>query len=299
MSSNRPVININQSFSSIYDAFYFSNDPEKILRPKEIPGTKYGPYGIELRDFGAKAGSVSQMDFFRSQRIALELTGGQDKQLTTKTVNDFLREALSGVERETQGGALSAMVGYGLPKGHVSSLDFSKKTRPLSLVFGNPRGEAERAGGHWEEGSSKVWLRNEKEMTYGRGELGRMLRHETGHIVSTGIERNVGTLGYNIRTGSDQTNTRSIAGAGFDFFDAAGRRMLPPLEDETLRYSWMRQQILSTYREKAVQPSHISEMMFRAMEQNARPKHQRSFLSIAASSWAFDTTIPNRKFIRF
>ena len=299
MSSNRPVINIDQGFSSIFHAFYFSNDPEKILRPLEIPGSKHGPYGVELRDFGAKANSVSGMDLSRAQRIALELTGGQDRQLTTRTVNDFLKQALAGVERETQGGALSAMIGYGLPKGHVSSLDFSKKTRPLSLVFGNPRGEAERAGGHWQEGSSKIWIRNEKELTYGRDELGRMLRHETGHVVSTGIERNVGLLAHNIREGSDNTNTRSKAGAGFDFFDAAGRRMLPPLEDETLRYSWMRHQILSTYRKKAVQPSHISEMMFRAMEQNARPKHQRSFSSIAASGWAFDTTIPNRKFIRF
>jgi hypothetical protein len=112
MSSNRPVINISQSFSSIYDAFYFSNDPEKMLRPKRIPGSKHGPYQIELSDFGAKAGSVSGMDLSQAQRIALELTGGQDRQLTTKTVNDFLRESLAGVERETQGGALSAMVGY-------------------------------------------------------------------------------------------------------------------------------------------------------------------------------------------
>ena len=111
MSSNRPVIALN-SFSSIYDAFYFSNDPEKMLRPKKIPGSKHGPYQMELSDFGAQAGSVSGMDLSQAQRIALELTGGQDSQLTTRTVNTFLREALSGVERETQGGALSAMVGF-------------------------------------------------------------------------------------------------------------------------------------------------------------------------------------------
>ena len=104
MSSNRPVINISQSFSSIYDAFYFSNDPEKMLRPKRIPGSKHGPYQIELSDSG--------MDLSQAQRIALELTGGQDRQLTTRTVNDFLKEALAGVERETQGGVLSAMVGF-------------------------------------------------------------------------------------------------------------------------------------------------------------------------------------------
>jgi hypothetical protein len=112
MSSNRPVIDVRQSFSSIYDAFYFSNDPEKILRPKKIPGSKHGPYQIELSDFGAQAGSVSGMDLSQAQRIALELTGGQDRQLTTRTVNSFLTEALSGVERETQGGALSAMVSF-------------------------------------------------------------------------------------------------------------------------------------------------------------------------------------------
>lgn len=112
MSSNRPVIDVRQSFSSIYDAFYFSNDPEKMLRPKKIPGSKHGPYQIELSDFGAQAGSVSGMDLSQAQRIALELTGGQDRQLTTRTVNDFLKEAMSGIERETQGGALSAMVGF-------------------------------------------------------------------------------------------------------------------------------------------------------------------------------------------
>ena len=112
MSSNKPVIDVRQSFSSIYDAFYFSNDPEKMLRPKKIPGSKHGPYQIELSDFGAQAGSVSGMDLSQAQRIALELTGGQDRQLTTRTVNDFLKEALAGVERETQGGVLSAMVGY-------------------------------------------------------------------------------------------------------------------------------------------------------------------------------------------
>lgn len=112
MSSNRPIIDVRQSFSSIYDAFYFSNDPEKMLRPKTIPGSMHGPYKIELSDFGAQAGSVSGMDLSQAQRIALEMTGGQERQLTTRTVNSFLTEAMAGIERETQGGALSAMVGF-------------------------------------------------------------------------------------------------------------------------------------------------------------------------------------------
>lgn len=273
MSSNRPVINLN-SFSSIFDAFYFSNDPEKMLKPKRIPGSKYGPYQIELSDFGAQPNSVSGMDASQAQRIALELTGGQDRQLTTKTVTDFLRESLSGVERETQGGALSAMTGYTLPKGHISSLDYSKKTRPLSLVFGNPGDLNTHAGGHWQEGSFKVWLKNQQDMSYSRSQMGHITRHETGHVVSSSIEQNVRMLQSEIGRGK--------AGPDLTFFDAAGQRILPPLEDETLRYSWMREKVLASYRKEAVLPSHMTEMMFRAMEQNARDEHIRGFSSISA-----------------
>lgn len=274
MSSNRPVINIDQGFSSIFDAFYFSNDPEKMLRPKQIPGSEYGPYKMNLYDFGAQPNSVSGMDSSQAQRLAMELTGGHERQLTTKTVNDFLKESLSGVERETQGGALSAMVGFGHPSG-PTQFDYSKRTRPLSIVFGDP-GETGRSAGHWQEGSFKIWMRNYKDLPYARRSTGRMLRHETGHLVSTSIAQNVRILDSNIRTGK--------AGAGFDFFDAAGQRTLPPIEDETLRYSWMRQRVLSAYRDEAKAPSHISEMMFRAMEQNARFKYLKSLSFIATIS---------------
>jgi len=293
MSSNRPVIDIRQSFSSIYDAFYFSNDPEKMLRPKKIQNSEYGPYKIELRDFGAKAGSVSGIDLSQAEKIALEMTGGQDRQLTTRTVNTFLREAMAGVERETQGGALSAMTGYVYPKGNIGKLDYSKRTRPISLVFGNPGDDVDgkNSAGHWQSGSFKVWVKNQSDVAYGRSYLGDVVRHETGHVVSSGIEQNVRILSSDIANGR--------AGSSFSFLNAAGQKILPPLEDETLRYSWMRQQILSSYRKDAVQPSHISEMIFKAMEQNARTKYLRRSLFIAANSSAFATTKPNRKFIEF
>lgn len=161
----------------------------------------------------------------------------------------------------------------GRTKGHISSFDYSKKTRPLSLVFGNPGDDpGGNAGGHWQSGNFKVWINNQQDDTYGRSELGRITRHETGHVVSDSIEQNVRLLDSNIRVGSDKANQRSIAGANFDFFGSDGYRILPPLEDEKLRYYWMREQVLSTYRKEAISPSHISEMMFKAMEQNARPK---------------------------
>lgn len=162
---------------------------------------------------------------------------------------------------------------FGRAKGHISSFDYSKKTRPLSLVFGNPGADkGGDAGGHWQSGNFKVWIKNQQNFSYGRSELGRITRHETGHIVSDAIEQNISLLDHNIRVGADQANTRSKAGANFDFFGSDGYRILPPLEDEKLRYYWMREQVLSTYRKEATSPTHISEMMFRAMEQNARPK---------------------------
>lgn len=183
----------------------------------------------------------------------------------------------------------------GRAKGHVSYYDYSKKTRPLSLVFGNPGGDGEgKAGGHWQSGNFKVWIKNQQDFSYGRSELGRITRHETGHVVSDAIERNISTLEHNIATGADRANTRSKAGPDFDFFASDGYRTLPPLEDKKLRYYWMREQVLSTYRKEATLPSHISEMMFKAMEQNARPKRRGSSSSGISTSRATITAYSHR-----
>lgn len=166
---------------------------------------------------------------------------------------------------------------FGRAKGHISAIDYSKKTRPLSLVFGNPGDDpGGNAGGHWQSGNFKVWIKNQRDAAYSRSDLGRTIRHETGHVVSDSIEQSVRTLEHNISTGADKLNKRSKAGADFDFFGSDGYRILPPLEDDKLRYYWMREQVLSTYRKEATSPSHISEMMFKAMEQNARSKRPRS-----------------------
>lgn len=160
----------------------------------------------------------------------------------------------------------------GRAKGHISAIDYSKKTRPLSLVFGNPGDDpGGKAGGHWQSGNFKVWINNQRDLAYARSDLGRTVRHETGHVVSDAIEQSVRTLESEIGRGK--------AGPDFTFFDAAGKRIAPPVEDETLRYFWMRQQVLSTYRKEATLPTHISEMMLRAMEQNARPKRPGSSTS--------------------
>lgn len=158
---------------------------------------------------------------------------------------------------------------FGRTKGHISAIDYSKKTRPLSLVFGNPGDDpGGKAGGHWQSGNFKVWVNNQRDAAYSRSDLGRTIRHETGHIVSDAIEQSVRTIESEIGRGK--------AGPDFTFFDAAGKRIAPPVEDETLRYFWMRQQVLSTYRREATAPTHISEMMLKAMEQNARSKRPRS-----------------------
>lgn len=184
---------------------------------------------------------------------------------------------------------------FGRAKGHVSSYDYSKKTRPLSLVFGNPGGDGEgKAGGHWQSGNFKVWVKNQQDFSYGRSELGRIIRHETGHVVSDSIEQSVRMLEHNISTGADKLNKRSKAGADFDFFGSDGYRILPPLEDNKLRYYWMREQVLSTYRKEATSPSHISEMMFKAMEQNARPKRRGSSSSVVSTPRATITAYSHR-----
>lgn len=184
---------------------------------------------------------------------------------------------------------------FGRAKGHASFYDYSKKTRPLSLVFGNPGGDGEgKAGGHWQSGNFKVWVKNQQDFSYGRSELGRIIRHETGHVVSDSIERSVSTLDHNITYGADKANMRSKAGAEFDFFGSDGHRILPPLEDKKLRYYWLREQVLSTYRKEATLPSHISEMMFKAMEQNARPKRRGSSSSGVSTPRATITVYSHR-----
>ena len=53
----------------------------------------------------------------------------------------------------------------GRAKGHISAIDYSKKTRPLSLVFGNPGDDpGGKAGGHWQSGNFKVWINNQRDL---------------------------------------------------------------------------------------------------------------------------------------
>ena len=192
---NRPTIPINNPLSEnfgnpFFDDYFFT--PSTAPKTTPTSGTDVGSrFGFFKNSYG-KPRDITQVDDTAQTIWSRVFSRGKSSSVTTKEINDFLKQEFSGIERESREGALTFLTSNRMPRGNISADDYTSRSVPRAINF---LGEqiSSFGGRYWEAARlmemapSTVFSQDPGQGFYISNAQGRVLRHETGHAISASI----------------------------------------------------------------------------------------------------------------
>lgn len=135
-NAGRPMIPINnplnEDFGNPFFDDYFFTKTAYDKPTSTMPGVGRFQYG---KDLYGKPRDITQVDETAQTIWSRIFSRGKSSSVTTKEINDFLKQEFSGIERESREGAFAFLTSNKMPKGHVSADDYTSRSLSRSILF--------------------------------------------------------------------------------------------------------------------------------------------------------------------